>query len=240
MTPHIEATKEDIAAIVLMPGDPMRAKMIAEVYLDNYKLVNQVRGILAYTGFYKGKRITVMASGMGMPSMGIYSYELFSTYDVECIIRIGSAGAYVKELDLYDLILVSEAYSESTFAKIQNGSNDKTIAADLELNEIISNTARQKNLNLHISKIECSDVFYKQDNDYKKLVENGCFACEMESFALFHNAKVLNKKAACLLTVSNNWETMAETTSEERQNAFTEMLELALDASLEIGEKYGF
>lgn len=240
MTPHIEAKKEDIAKIVLMPGDPMRAKMIAEKYLEDYKLVNEVRGILAYTGYYKGQRVTVMASGMGMPSMGIYSYELYTSYDVECIIRIGSAGAYVKELALYDLILVSEAYSESTFAKVQNGSIDNFIKADLELNQIISDTASVNSTKLHTSKIECSDVFYKENNDYKYLVDMGCNACEMESFALFHNARILNKKAACLLTVSNNWETMEETTSEERQNAFTGMVELALESSVKIGEKYGF
>lgn len=234
MTPHIEAKKNEIANIVIMPGDPIRAKKIAETYLTDYKLVNEVRGMYAYTGLYKGKNITVMASGMGMPSMGIYSYELFKYYDVDVIIRVGSTGAYVKELGLYDIVLVDKSISESTYAKVQNGFLGNTLEADTSLNEIILSTAKENNIDLHVSNIECGDVFYKENNDYTKLVENGIVACEMESFALFHNANTLNKKAACLLTVSNNWETGEETTSEERQNAFMQMVELALEASLKV------
>ena len=125
MIAHIEAKKEEIAKTVIMPGDPLRAKFIAETYLEDYKLVNQVRGMYAYTGTYKGKEVTVMASGMGMPSMGIYSYELFKFYDVDNIIRVGSAGAYTDKLNLYDLVLVDACYSESTYAKTQNGYVDK-------------------------------------------------------------------------------------------------------------------
>ena len=137
MTPHIEAKKEDIASIVIMPGDPLRAKYIAENYLTDYMLVNDVRNMLAYTGYYKGKRVTVMASGMGNPSMGIYSYELFKFYDVDTIIRVGSCGAYTKNLNLYDLILVEESYSDSNYAFVQNGFKDKIITSSSELNEVI-------------------------------------------------------------------------------------------------------
>ena len=135
MTPHNEAKKEDIAKIVIMPGDPLRAKFIADHYLKDAVLVNQVRGMYAYTGSYKGKKITVMASGMGMPSMGIYSYELFTEYDVDTIIRIGSCGAYTKDLNLYDVIIVDHCYSESTYAKMQAGSMDKVLYGTPAVNE---------------------------------------------------------------------------------------------------------
>lgn len=234
MTPHIEAKKDEIAKIVLMPGDPMRAKKIAETYLSDYKLVNEVRGMYAYTGFYKGKKITVMASGMGAPSIGIYSYELFKYYDVDNIIRIGSTGAYVKELDLYDVILVKKSFSESTYAKVQNGFLGNRLEANTYLNDIILSTALENNVPINLCDVVCEDVFYKENNDYTDFVKNNIVACEMESFALFHNANVLNKKAACLLTVSNNFETGEETTSEERQNAFMQMVELALESSLKV------
>lgn len=234
MTPHNSAKKGEIANIVLMPGDPMRAKWISETYLEDAKLVNQVRGIYAYTGMYKGVRVTVMASGMGIASMGIYSYELYSMYDVDTIIRIGSAGAYTKNLKLYDLILTVNSVSESTYAKVQANVLEDTIAASNDINQLIMDTAKEEGIPLHLCNIECSDVFYKENNDYTKWVEKGCFACEMESFALFHNAKVLGKKAACLLTVSNNWETGEETTAEERQNAFSQMVELALESIIKV------
>lgn len=233
MTPHIEAKKEDIAKIVLMPGDPLRAKFIAENYLTDYKLINQVRGMLGYTGYYKGKKVTVMGSGMGIPSMGIYSYELFKFYDVDTIIRIGSCGAYTKDLNLFDLILVNESYSISTYAFDQNGYEGKIIEASKILNDKIINKAHELNLKINTARIHCSDVFYKETNSFKKLYEkHGCLAVEMESFALFHNAKILNKKAACILTVSDNLETKEETTSIERQTAFTTMIKLALESIL--------
>ena len=232
MTPHINALKNEIAKIVIMPGDPLRAKKIAETYLSEYKLVNEVRGMFAYTGLFNGKRVTVMASGMGMASMGIYSYELFNDYDVDVIIRVGSAGAYVKELNIYDVVLVNNSISESTYAKVQNGFLGNSLSGSKEINDLILSIAKDKQISIHFSNIECSDVFYKENNDYSDFVKNNIVACEMESFALFHNAKVLNKKAACLLTVSNNWETGEETTSEERQNAFMQMVELALEVSL--------
>ncbi len=233
MTPHIEAKKEDIAKIVIMPGDPLRAKFIAETYLTDYKLVNQVRGMLGYTGYYKNKKVTIMASGMGNPSMGIYSYELFKFYDVDTIIRVGSCGAYTKKLNLYDLILVKESYSNSSYAIDQNGYEGKIIVSSEKLNEQIINKANELNLKLTVGTIHCSDVFYKDNNPFKELYKNNnCLAVEMETFALLHNAKNLNKEATCILTVSDNLETNEITTSEERQTAFTGMIELALESIL--------
>ena len=225
MTAHINTNKNDIAKTVIMPGDPLRAKFIAETYLNDYKLVNQVRGILAYTGFYKGKEVTVMASGMGNPSMGIYSYELFKFYDVENIIRVGSCGAYTKDLSLYDLILVESSYSHSTYAEVQNGCKDKVMYSSNELN----NKILEKDPNINKGKVYCSDVFYQENDNYEDLYnQENCLAVEMETFALFHNANVLNKKATAILTVSDNLVTKEETTSEERQKSFTKMMELAL------------
>ena len=234
-TPHIEAKKGEIARNVLMPGDPLRAKYVAEHFLEDARLVNQVRNVYAYTGTYKGKELTVMASGMGMPSIGIYSYELYKFYDVKNIIRVGTAGAYTKDLNLYDVVLVNASYSDSSYAKVQNNSDDKLIEASYATNLYISTTAEERNIPITIGNIYSSDVFYKEEDNYKDIVkETGCIACEMESFALFHNAKVLNKRASCLLTISNSFVTNEETTAEERQNAFTKMIELALEASLKM------
>lgn len=232
-TPHIEAKLGDIAKVVLMPGDPLRAKMIAEEFLENPRLINQVRNVFGYTGTYKGKEVTVMASGMGMPSIGIYSYELFQFYDVESIIRVGSAGAYTKDLNLYDVILVNASYSDSSYAKVQSGSEETLINASSNLNFYLQEAADRLNIPLTIANVYSTDVFYKENDNYKELYyQHGCLACEMESFALFHNAKMLNKKAACLLTVSDNLETKEETTSSERQNAFKQMIEIALESIL--------
>ncbi|MDD2435604.1 MAG: purine-nucleoside phosphorylase [Bacilli bacterium] len=231
MTPHIEAKKEDVAATVIMPGDPLRAKFIAETYLDDYKLINNVRGMLGYTGTYKGKRVSVMGSGMGMPSIGIYSYELFKFYDVDTIIRVGSCGAYTNQLDLYDLILVTSSYSESNYAYKQSGNADHILYSDSELNKIIKKTANEKNIKIIEGVIHSSDVFYAEDNNYQELYDKyHCLGVEMESFALFHNAKQLNKQAACLLTVSDSLVTKEMTSSEERQSSFTSMIELALES----------
>ena len=198
MTPHNEAKKEDIAKIVLMPGDPLRAKMIAETYLDNYRLVNTVRNIFAYTGIYKGKEVTIFASGMGIPSVGIYSYELFKFYDVDCIIRIGSCGGYIQDLNLKDIIVVNEGYSESTFAEVYDGNKEHSIAAKNSCNDVILETAQEMNLNVVQGNVHSTDAFYSETADLKELYEkHGCIAAEMESFALFEIANHLNKKAAC-------------------------------------------
>ena len=232
MTPHNEAKKEDIAKIVLMPGDPLRAKYIAENFMENARLVNSVRGMFAYTGTYKGKEITVMGHGMGIPSVGIYTHELFKFYDVDNIIRVGSAGAYTTDLNLYDIVLTENCYSESSFAKTQNGEEKDILYATEELNQKIVTTANELNMNIVKGTIHSSDVFYKEKDNFKELYEKyGCLACDMESFALFHNAHVCNKKAACLLTISNSLVTNEETTSEERQNSFNDMIELALETA---------
>ena len=235
MTAHINANKEDISNIVIMPGDPKRAKYITETFLENYKCINEVRGMLGFTGFYKGKKITVMASGMGMPSMGIYSYELFNYYDVDLIIRVGSMGAYDESLNLYDTFLATEAYSDSSYARVQNGTNTNILKPDIDINDKIKSSALEKNINLKIGRIYSSDVFYVDNHDYHKMNKDlGCFGTEMEGFALFHNANILNKKAACLLTVSNHFITGEETTSEEREKSFNNMIVLALEAALKI------
>ena len=232
-TPHNAANKGDIAKIVLMPGDPLRAKFVAETYLEDPVEFNHVRGMLGYTGTYKGKRVSVMGSGMGMPSIGIYSYELYKFYDVDAIIRIGTTGAMVPEVHIYDIVLAKNAYSKSTYAQVQNGDMEEIQWPDEELNEDIRKAAAELNYPLVEGTISSSDVFYidtpEFDPNYAKY---GCVCAEMESFALFHNAKALGKKAACLLTVSDSIVTGEETTAEERQLAFTKMMEVALETAL--------
>ncbi len=235
-TPHIEVKEKGIIAkTVLMPGDPLRAKFIADTFLTDVVEFNTVRNMFGYTGMYNGKKISVMGSGMGMPSIGIYSYELFAFYDVENIIRIGSAGAYTKELNLYDIVLVSESYSESTFANIVLGDEIDTLSSDQILSQKIIDKSKELNMNITYGKIHSSDVFYRKNfDDYKELYsDKGCLCVEMESFALFANAKATGKKATCLLTISDNLETGELTTSEERQNAFTNMMKLALETEYE-------
>ena len=233
MTPHIEAKKGEIAKTVLMPGDPLRAKFIADNFLKDIKLVNKVRNIFAYTGKYNGKEVTVMASGMGMPSIGIYSHELYEFYDVENIIRIGSAGAYTDKLNLYDIVLANDVYSLSSFAKVQGYESD-VIEANKTLNEKIRNTAASLNKKIVEGRVYSSDVFYGNADINYLYNEKKCLCVEMESFALFYNAKKLNKKAACILTISDNLITKEETTAEERQNAFKDMMELALETAINL------
>lgn len=234
MTAHIEAKKEDIAKNVIMPGDPLRAKYIAENFLEDVKLVNSVRNMLAYTGTYKNTKITIFGSGMGMPSMGIYSYELFKFYDVENIIRVGSAGSYVKHLDIYDLVLTKAAYSESSFAKTQNGDKSNFNYPSTELNLRITYTAQRLGLKLNYENIHSSDVFYRdtKENYIEDLKKYECSCVEMESFALFHNAKVLNKNAACILTISDSFISKKELSAEKRQTSFNDMIKLALESFL--------
>lgn len=235
MTPHNEANLGDIAKTVLMPGDPLRAKYIAENFLEDYKLVNSVRGMYAYTGKYKGKEITVMAHGMGNPSIGIYSYELYKFYDVENIIRIGTSGAYVTDLDLLDLVLVDSSYSNSSFAKDQNGENSNLIYSSKSLTDSIYETAQKIGQKVKRGTVHCSDVFYSDVSDYKKMVEeHNCLSIEMESFALFHNANVLNKRAACILSISDSFVKPEKLTSSERQLGLNNMITLALESSINL------
>ncbi len=230
-TPHNAAGKGDFAKTVLMPGDPLRAKFIAETFLENPKLVTSVRGMLGYTGTYKGHPISVMGSGMGMPSIGIYSWELFTQYDVENIIRIGSAGSYSEQAKVFDVVLASGAYSESSFAKTQNGSEESMTYPSQKLNDRLRASAQRLGMKIIEGTIHSSDVFYRStqpDYWHKLRDEKGCLAVEMESFALFHNANVTGKNAACLLTISDSFITHEETTPEQRQTSFTNMMEIAL------------
>ncbi len=232
-TPHIDLENKDlIAKTVLMPGDPLRAKFIAETFLTNVVQINSVRNMFGYTGYYGKKKVTVMGSGMGMPSIGIYSYELYSLYDVEKIIRIGSAGAYSPDLKLYDVLLVDKAYSESSYAKTMGVSSRKLLGASKPLNNKILKTAEKLNIPVKLATIHSSDVFYRINfEEYKDIYKNfGAQAVEMESFALFANAKALKKKAACLLTISDSLVTHEKTTAQERQQAFTKMMEVALNS----------
>lgn len=227
---HIVTGKKNIASRVLLPGDPLRAKYIADTYLKNVKQVNKVRNMFAYTGTYNGKEITVMGSGMGMPSIGIYSYELFKFYDVNTIIRVGSAGSYVENVNVKDIILVDSAYSDSNYAYVQNGYLLNNIKSDDEINDKIEKTANRLNIPILKTNIYSSDVFYHdEDNGFAK--KHNLSAVEMESFALFHNAKVLKKKAACILTISDSFVTKEELSSNDRQNSFDEMIKLALEAA---------
>ncbi|MDO4963497.1 MAG: purine-nucleoside phosphorylase [bacterium] len=227
MTPHNEAKIGDIAKNVLMPGDPLRAKHIADTFLDDVKLVNTVRNMNAYTGKYKGKMVTIMPSGMGCASIGIYSYELFKFYDVDNIIRIGTAGSYSKDLDLYDLVLAEESYSLSSYAKIQ-GYDSNIIKSSEILNKKIIDVSNDKKVTK--ARIHTTDVFYF-DEDISDLYNNKkCVCTEMESFALFYNALKLNKNATSILTISDNLVTNKRASIEERQTAFDDMIKIALDA----------
>lgn len=232
-TPHNRGEKGDFAKTVLMPGDPLRAKFIAEHFLENARLVNDVRAAYAYTGDYKGKAVSVMASGMGMPSMGIYSYELFSQYDVENIIRIGSSGAYVPELKLYDVVLAESVWSESSFAKTQNGSAKDILYPSSKLNQKIKEAAEKNGKTIIPVRVHSSDVFYAEAgmDGYQEIYQkHQCSCVDMESFALFHNAGVLGKHAACLLTISDSFPTGEKASAKERQEAFTVMMEIALES----------
>ncbi len=233
-TPHIEVDeKNKIAKTVIMPGDPLRAKFIAENFLENVVMFNTVRNMFGYTGTFKGKEISVMGSGMGMPSIGIYSYELFKFYDVDNIIRVGSAGSYTEKLNLYDIVLATSAWSESTFANIVLGEDKiSSLQSSQVLNEKLITSSKELNMELSQDIIHSSDVFYRANyDDYKDIYEKqGCVCVEMESFALFANAKATGKNAACLITISDNLVTHEATTSQERQLAFTNMIEIALNA----------
>lgn len=223
MTPHIEAKLEEIAETVLMPGDPLRAEYIAKKYLTNYKLVSKIRNVYAFTGYYNGKLVTVMASGMGLGSIGIYSYELFKFYNVENIIRIGSAGAYDPSLKVGDVLLATEIYTDSNYSYVQDGTNNNLLKTSDKLNNLL------KNENIKYGRILSSDVFYKEKDNYKEMFEKyNCLAVEMESYALMHNANKFNKNATCLLTISDSLVTKEEMSAYDRQNTLDKMIELAL------------
>lgn len=234
-TPHIESKYDEIASVVLMPGDPNRAKYIADNYLDNVSIVNRVRGMNAYTGEYKGKKITIFPSGMGNPSMGIYSYELFNSYGVETIIRIGTIGAYHPDLKLGDIVIASRSYSDSSFAKVQSDYKKNYLDSDSSINNVIIDTAKNMDLSYTQGNIFTSDVFYEKEGDFKKRRKQyNVLGVEMETFGLLQTAKISNKRATAILTVSNSFCFKEELTSEQREKNLNNMIELALNVSLKL------
>lgn len=239
MTPHNSANIGDIANTVIMPGDPMRAKYIAENFLSDVKTVSDVRGIACYTGVYKGKILSVMAHGMGMPSMGIYSYELYKFYDVEAIIRIGSCGAYSKDLNLFDIVLSENCFTEGNYALTMNNEDCHMVSSNSDINNIIKETAKENNINLYVGNTVCTDCFdiYMTDvNQFlDRIPENfSPISAEMEAFALFYTAKLLNKKASCIMSVVDSKYIDKVATPEERQTGLNNMIKLALDSSLKM------
>jgi purine-nucleoside phosphorylase len=225
MTPHIEAKKNEIAETVIMPGDPNRVKYITEKYLKNAKLVNKVRSNYAYTGYYKDKLVTIMSSGMGMPSMGIYSYELFKFYDVKNIIRIGSCGAIKEEIPLGTVILVKGAYTNSNFSYQLNKENINYCLSSKEINDKIKISSN--NSNILEQDVKTSDVFYHQKQEQDNF---SYIAVEMECFALFYIAKILKRNASAVLTVSDNIKTKEEMSSLERETTFDDAITLVLES----------
>lgn len=236
---HCNAKKEDIAKTVLMPGDPLRAKYIAENFLENARLVNTVRNMLAYTGTYKGKEITVFSHGMGMASMGIYCYELYKFYDVENIIRIGSCGAYSEDLNIFDTILVDKSYTEGNFAYEWNEKDCHLIESSEFLNEIIESTAKEINIPYIKGNTLCSDCFDGYLESIPNLIkrfpkELNIIGAEMEAFALFYMAHYLGRQASCLLTVVDSHYKKQEISSEEREKSLNNMITLALESAIKI------
>lgn len=229
-TPHNAAEIGDFAETVLLPGDPLRAKFIAENFLTDVKQVTGVRNMLGYTGYYKGKKVSVMGSGMGMPSIGIYCYELYSMYGVKNIIRIGSCGSYSPECKLYDIIIAQGACTNSNWSHQYQLPGTFSAIADFELLKKAYDVAISNNYNVHVGNILSSDIFYNDTPDaWKKWAKMGCLAVEMESYALYSTAAYLGKKALCILTVSDSFITPEITTAEERQTAFKEMMKVALE-----------
>lgn len=233
-TPHNQAKIGDFAKTVLMPGDPKRAEFIAKNFLQNAKLVNDVRGIKGYTGEYKGVKVSVMASGMGMPSMGIYSYELFKFYGVENIIRVGSCGALVDTVKVRDIVLAQGACTDSNYASQYNLPGTFAPIANYNLLKTASDICDDLKLPYSVGNVLASDKFYSDDNSTLSWAKMGVLAVEMESAALYMNASRLNKKALTILTVSDSLVTGEETTSEERQNTFTDMMKVALEVAVRV------
>lgn len=233
-TPHIESALEDIAPVVLMPGDPLRAKYIAENFLQDAKLVNTVRNMYGYTGNYKGKKVTVFASGMGIPSIGIYSYELYKYYNVEKIIRIGTCGSFHKDIKLLDVILSSGAYCKSYFDELLDGVDIDFIQSSETLNRSIMNIAKVRNIDLKYGKTITSDVFDLYCDDENRFRRNfpdmNFLSVEMEAFGLFYIAKKLGREASCLMTVVDSLYDKRSLTSEERETSLNEMIEMALES----------
>lgn len=230
MTPHNRAKMGDIAQTVLMPGDPLRAKFIAENFLEDVTLFNDVRGMLGYTGTYNGKKVSVMGSGMGAPSIGIYSYELIHFYGVKNLIRIGSCGAYSDKLKLYDVVVAMAASTDSNFAHQYKLDGTYSANCSWELLRKTYEASKKQNVDINVGNVFCSDIFYNASADeWKKWAKMGVLAVDMESYALYCNANYAGVNAITILTVSDSFNFEEKTTAEERQKSFTTMMKLALE-----------
>ena len=233
-TPHINAKPEDFAKTVLMPGDPLRSKFIAENFLEDAKLVNNVRGVHGYTGTYKGTRVSVMASGMGIPSIGIYSYELFNFFGVENILRIGSAGAMQREIKIRDIVIGQGACTNSNFVSQYGLSGNYAPIADYKLMSLAVAACEKLGARYHVGNLLSSDTFYSDDTTASPAwMKMGVMAVEMEAAGLYMNAARAGKRALAICTISDHLLTDEVTTAEERQNSFTQMMEAALDVAVE-------
>ncbi len=243
-TPHIEAKPGDFGKTVLMPGDPLRSKFIAENFLENPVLVNDVRGVQGYTGTYQGVKVSVMASGMGMPAIGIYSHELYNGYGVENIIRVGSAGSIQDHINLYDLVIAQGACTDSNFAAQFHLPGTFAPIADYQLLSAAVEAAEENGATYHVGNVNSSDVFYGDqagvpeglDSVYG-LKKMGVMALEMEAAALYMNAARYGKRALCICTISDHVLKGVETTSQERQTAFTAMMKVALEVAVKMDVK---
>lgn len=243
-TPHISAKPGDFGKTVLMPGDPLRSKFIAENFLENPVLVNNVRGVHGYTGTYKGVKVSVMASGMGMPAIGIYSHELFNGYGVENIIRVGSAGSIQENIHVYDLVFGQGACTDSNWAAQHHLPGTFAPIADFELLCHAVDIAKENGYTYHVGNLNSSDVFYGDHVDVPEgldsvygLKKMGVMALEMEAAALYMNAARYGKRALAICTISDHVLTGEETTSEERQNSFTNMMKVALEVAVRMEAK---
>ncbi len=233
MTPHNEAKRGDIKDTVLMPGDPLRAKYIAENFLTDVKQFNAVRNMFGYSGKYKGKELSVMGSGMGIPSIGIYAHELYEQYDVKNIIRVGSCGAYSKDLKLFDLVLAMGASSDSNFAHQFNLPGTISAICDFDLLRKAVTSAEKLDMNVRVGNVFSSDIFYNNNEDeWKRWEELGILAVEMECYGLYLTAQKLGKKALGILTVSDSFHLTEQTTPKEREKSFNDMILVALESCL--------
>ncbi len=237
-TPHISAQPGDFGKTVLMPGDPLRSKFIAENFLENATLVNNVRGVQGYTGFYKGVKVSVMASGMGIPAIGIYSHELYNGYGVENIIRVGSAGAIQEHVKVRDIILAQGACTDSNYAHIFNLPGTFAPIADFRLLLEAAKACEAQGASYHVGNINSSDVFYGDPDGVPEALSSvhtlkkmGVLALEMEAAALYMNAARFGKRALCICTVSDHVLTGEELSSDQRQTSFTTMMRVALDVA---------
>lgn len=232
-TPHNNAPENAFAKTVLMPGDPLRAKFIAETFLTDVVQVNAVRNMFGYTGYYKGKKVSVMGSGMGMPSIGIYSHELYAFYGVEKIIRVGTCGAYSEKCKVFDVILAQGACTNSSWAHQYDLPGVFSAICDFDMLRDAYQSATENKMNVHVGNILSSDIFYNDHPEvWQKWAKMGCLGVEMESYALYSTAALLHKKALCILTVSDSFITHEETTPEQRQTSFVDMIKIALEVAI--------